>query len=108
MVSVKIPPSTRPRAYPKGWPMPFIAKATLRQCPRGKVLVMRLTAVGRHMEMATPRNVRNRITWIAVLAKPKATVKMTKRKLPVTQTRFVPMMSAAAPNTKGRHPAARA
>lgn len=108
MVSVKTPPRTKPKAYPNGCAMPVIAKQVFRHVPLGKVLVIKLTLVGKHVDMATPtpRQVRNMMTCSPVAAKPRATVKMMERKLPTTQTCLGPMISAMDPNTWRRQPAA--
>ena len=77
IVSVKIPPSNKPTEKPSGWPMPMVANATFRQFPLAKVLVTRLTAVGRHIDTAMPNNVRKRMISTPVLDNPTATVKPT-------------------------------
>lgn len=79
--------------------MPFIAKAVFLQDPLGKVFTIRLTVVGKHMAIATPRQVRNMMICMLVAAKPTATVNMTNRKLPNTQTSLAPIMSATEPKT---------
>lgn len=88
--------------------MPFIAKLVFLHLPLGNVFVIRDTVVGRHMDMATPRHVRNMMTWMPVVAKPRATVKMMNIKLPATQMGLGPRMSAMLPKTWRRQPAARA
>lgn len=76
--------------------------------PLGNVFVIRDTVVGRHIDMAIPRQVRNMMTWMPVVARPRATVKTMNRKLPATQTGLGPRMSATLPKTCRRQPAARA
>lgn len=85
--------------YPRGWAMPFMANAVFLHEPLEKVLVIRLTVVGRHIDIAIPRQVRKRMTCMLDLARPRAMVKATNRKLPTIQSVFGPTISPIAPNT---------
>ena len=82
------------------------AKVMLRYIPLGKVFVIRLTAVGRHVAVVALKNIRKKITWIRVFDRPTATVNTTYRKLP-TYTSFAPMISATAPKISSEQPADR-
>ena len=84
------------------------AKAMLRYIPLGKVFVIRLTAVGRHVAVIALKNIRKKIVWIRVFDGPTATVNTTYRKLPVTYTSFAPMIAATAPKISSEQPADRA
>lgn len=80
----------------------------LRHVPFGNVFVIRLTAVGRHIDIAAPRNVRQRMICTSVFDRPTATVNTTYRKLPVTHTSFAPTTSAMTPKINNKQPTARA
>lgn len=88
--------------------MPFMANEVTRHFPLGNVLVIRVTVVGRHIDMATPRSVRNTMICMPVVEAPRAMVKMMNKKLPVVHMSLGPSMSATLPNTCRRQPAARA
>ena len=84
--------------------MALDADTVLRQIPFGKVLVIRLAAAERHMDIASPRTVRKRINWMTALERPTAIVKIAYRKLPIVQTSFTPTIPATVSETRRRQP----
>ncbi len=59
------------------------AKPIFRFLPGGNECVTKLTADGRHMDIATPVNALNAMIWVPVVARPLAMLKMAWRKHPV-------------------------
>jgi len=79
---MKSPPRDKPAENPMVWPPPMHAKPMFLFFPGGNECVIRLTAVGRHIAMATPENARNAIIWGPVVARPQAMLKTAWKKHP--------------------------
>ena len=104
MLSTITPPSTRPRANPRGCASPIQEKPTLRLLPLGIVLVSMPTEVGRQRATAIPCMARNMINSIPVRARPHASTKQARRKHPARNMGRLPMTSATAPAIKRHEP----
>ena len=102
MVSIKTPPSTRPRANPSGCASPMQENPTLRLLPLGIALVRMPTEVGRQRATASPCMARNMINSIPVRARPHASTKQGRRKHPTRKIGRLPITSATAPVSR-RH-----
>ena len=91
-------------AKPSGCPPPIAAKARFRLLPGTKVLVMMLTADGRHMEVAIPPKPRNRINCGPLVDSPQANVKALCNALPMRYMLELPTTAATEPKTKRVQP----
>jgi hypothetical protein len=104
MVDAKIPPNVKPIAKPSGCPPPIAANAILRRLPGMNVLVMMLTADGRHIDVAIPPSPRNRMSCVPLVDKPHASVNALCRALPIRYMLALPTTSATDPKTRRVQP----
>lgn len=107
IVSIRMPPTTRPSEKPNGWLRPMQENARLRPFPGGKSWVTMDTDDARCIERPTPWKARMMTSSMPVCDRPCPSINAPLARDPTSSTHRGPMVSAIEPDRRSVEAVAR-